>query len=356
MLEYQDALYRDETLAGERDCAQRWELIRPHVPARGMMLDLGSNLGYFSLRAVQTAGEVNVVSIESHAKIVARQREIVASHGSDRICVIHGQFNSAVANRWVETCDWFELTLLLSVLHWMDDPVPVVRQLSRMSARMIVELLDHRDAGACGQDIIAQWRDPVRWLSDASGRSCSILGTCKRHTSDHPSYLLLVEGPVQRRPTIPYWDYRYVHPRGNDYSFDFDGTNLKFNIRGNHVDYVPGINLLNLMKLGRLVWPPTDHWLKSGVEAMRASPNHFDPLPHNMLWTPYGIRLIDEEDEMGYARGPWARRLLKRSLNKWRRNRMAAEDAYVPHGPRLFRKLKMWYRRTRGRRRSFNPR
>ena len=348
MLEYQDALFDGETLPGDRDCQQRWDIIRPHVPNQGMVLDVGSNLGYFALRSVGQSEGVAVVSLEHNDDIVERQRQVVASHSTDRICIIQGAFDAAVSGVWASTCDWFDLTLLLSILHWMDDPAAVLRDLSSMSAKVIIEVPDPNDEGACGQHKLKEWSDPRAWVEQTTGRRSTLIGQVKRHTSKWPSHIILVEGPVERTPSKPYWGSTYAHPQGNDYRLHYDGQQLHLTIRQQEVDYVPGVCLLNLMKLGRLVWPKEETLVDSGMAALQRAGTHLDPLPHNMLWTPHGLKLIDGDDIEGYGGPAFAEGLLKKSIRQWRQNKMVAENAYVPHGCWLVRKIKQWRRRILG--------
>ena len=119
----------------------------------------------------------------------------------------------------------------------------------------------------------------------------------------------------------------------------YDGVELNFTIRGQQIDYVSGVNLLSLMKLGRLVWPPPAHWVRSGANEIRRCKGHRDPIPHNMLWTPAGLRLIDGNDRKGEAVGRSAEAVLKRSVRAWWKNMMASPSAYVPRRSPLERKI-----------------
>lgn len=348
MRKYQDALFKERQELGERECEARWKLIEPHLPARGIVLDIGSNLGFFGLRSVLARDEVAVVSLEVDEDIVELQREIVASHGNTRICIINGAFGRAISGAWVQTCDWVDLTLMLSVLHWMDDPAQVLQDLSPMSAKLIAEIPDPADAGACGQSKILEWPDPVAWFREVTGRRVTLLGRMKRHTSEHDSHLILVDGPVTRSSTQAYWGSRYEHPDGCDYRLEYDGAHFQLLIRGEPADYVPGVNLLSLMKLGRLVWPEENYWREGGAEAIQDWPQHQDPLPHNMVWTPDGLKLIDGDDHKGFADSVEAARTLNHYLKTWVENKTADHDAYVPHVPWFLRRLRSWPRYLAG--------
>jgi SAM-dependent methyltransferase len=329
MQRYQDALGADGTESGERDCRPRWDLIAAHVPTSGLILDIGSNLGYYGLKAVGASPDVAVVSIEADPEIAERQANLLRAHDTSRICLVQGAVNARVASAWADTCDWFDLTLMLSVLHWLDDPASVIRDVSRMSAVMIVEVPDVADTGACGQDRLALWADPERWFAAQTGRRVTTLGRMERHTSEVPSHLLMIDGPVRRVASRPYWAADYERPDQGSYVLDFDGQRLGLTIRGRIIDYVPGINLVNLMRLGRLVHPAQPYWLDQARAAIEAEPSHGDPFPHNMLWGPHGITLIDGDDlqvETPHASG-W--RSVQRNVEAWARNRTTSEFAYV---------------------------
>jgi len=345
--QYQDAFYPGTVSAGIRECGRRWDLIEPFAPSTGMVLDVGSNLGYFGIRLALKSEQVAVVSIEANQANAEEQARIVRSHAMTRVCVINAAFNARVSRDWVKACDWFDLTLLLSIIHWFDDPAQVVKDLSAMSARMIIEVPDAEDHGACGQTHLKEWKDPLAWTREVTGRQCTLIGRGERHTSEAASHIILVEGTVSRRPMLAYWDSQYVHPHGNEYELDFDGDKLAFFIRGRKIDYLPGVNLLSLMKLGRLVWPLPSYWERSGIDEIRRAEGHKDPVPHNMIWTSTGIRLIDGNDRRGDAVGRSAEAVLRRNIRSWWNNRSASQFAYVARRSALERTIARWKKQIR---------
>lgn len=329
MLRYQDAYLPDGVEPGERDCNERWQLIAPYIPDEGLLLDVGSNLGYYGLRAIKTVPRIAVISVESDADIATRQRDIAVQHGTDRLCLVEGQIDSRMTAAWAATCDWLDLTLLLGVLHWFDDPAAVLRDLSRMSSRLIIELPDGKDR-ACGRSKIRHWaEDPQGWAREVTGRHVASLGQVARHTSDAMSHLLLIEGPVSRRPTRPYWDAVFPHPEANDYRWDYDGLQPRLQIRGKSVTRRPGINLVSLMKLGRLRHPDPASLLAAGTLAIEATGGHGDPYPHNMLWGADGIELIDADDQHTGTPTRAAVAMLEQTLSAWAAGRTAAHHGYM---------------------------
>lgn len=314
---YQDAYYPARSSKGERDCAARWLIVEPYLPPRGMLLDVGSNLGYFGLRATAERPGVAVVSIEADPVIARRQGEIADEHGTGRIAVLSGEVSAESTRTWAESCDWFDLTLLLSILHWVDDPAAVVAALSSMSGRMLCEVPDPADEGACGQAKIAAWANPVAWFESVTDRPCRLVGRMERHTSSARSHVVLVEGPVTRAAARPYWSSD--RPEAGPYMFAHDGTDMRFTVRGEDRIWIPGANVHNLMKLGALVSPRPEWWQINAHRELEAHPDHPDPLPHNMIWGPDGIRLVDFEALDALHTPSDGLRTLEMNVTRWAR-------------------------------------
>lgn len=231
--------------------------------------------------------------------------------------------NSEVSKAWVESCDWFELSLLLSIAHWLDHPARVERDISQMSGKLIVEVPDVRDQGTCGQQDSKEWgTNPTELFRKVTERPRTLLGQVERRTSEYPAHLILIDGPISREPKVPYWNYSGSHPEGNSYHLDFDGSELNFTIREKLINYIPVINFISLMKLGRLVRPTPAFLIKQGIEAIKASIDLRDPNPHNFLWTVGGWKLIDGDDLFRNQNPRVAISMLKNRIRAWKRNQL----------------------------------
>jgi hypothetical protein len=327
---YQDVLLPGRLIPGARDCATRWALFEHLIPEAGVLVDVGSNLGYFAMRAALERRSLAVLSLEPDSTIAERQAGLVQSHGLERICVVQGRMTAETARAWANTCDWVDVTLLLSVLHWTDDPAEVLRQLASMSAVVIVELPDAEDDGACGRELLQLWRSPLDWVTRVTGREALLLGRPPRHTSGIPAHMIAIVGPTGRQPVLAYWGSRYRHPQGNLYYIRYDGSNVRISIRGVERAYRPGVNLASMMSLGRLVYPPPRHWLRLGAAALSASPHHPDPMPHNMVWSASGLSLVDEEPLTCPRALGEAQESLRQNVMAWRSGRTAFRAAYRP--------------------------
>lgn len=331
---YQELFFADGVIPGTRESAARWDAIAEHIPADGVMLDVGSNSGYFTVRAALEHPGLAVVSLEAATGPSADQRAVLHSHGIRNVVQLQGSMSGGLAQEWATTCDLFDFTLLLAILHWVDDPRAVLEAMSKMSRSLIIEIPDARDEGAGG---VTDWRslwgaDPVRWVADVTGRNADLLLRPGRHTSEQPSYLILVTGDVTRRPFRAYWGSEFAHPSGRDYEVGFKSGEGYVRIRGKNQERVRGVNLVNLMRLGRLVYPGAGLITAQVREAMTQSEGHPDPLPHNMLWGAEGVTLIDADDLRGAHSSRAASRAARRNIAAWGRGTSVRQ--YTPLSPR----------------------
>lgn len=319
---------------GERDCEQRWQLLAPHLPRRGVMVDIGSNLGYFGLRATSECDELAVLSIESDRIIAQRQAALVDDNHADRVLLLQGELTAAACRSWADTCDTVDTTLLLAVLHWFDDPDGALAALSSMSRQVLVELPHPDDVGACGQQHLERWRDPLEWCGQVTGRPAELIGRMARHTSGVDSYVVRIHGPVERTPRLPYWGGPEDADRA-DYRVRVEPERTRLWVRGHEVTHRDGLNLVNLMKLGALVRPTTDQMAAQFDRALADAAGHHDPLPHNCLWTPDGLAFIDDEPVDALTTAADGRRTLAANLSNWAEGRTVSGDVTIRSPGRL---------------------
>lgn len=193
MLRYQDEWWKRKRVSGDRECAERWSLIKDHIHPQGTLVDVGANLGYYSLRAVQEYPELHAIAVEANWSIASKQRAIVSSWDHDSVSVVVGNLSADRAKSVRESGERIDTLLLLSVLHWFDNPAAVLAELSRCAKRIIVELVDELD-DACGSGVRTQWAaDQKLWLETVTCGAVTLLGRPERQTSKHRSWLWCIE-------------------------------------------------------------------------------------------------------------------------------------------------------------------
>lgn len=131
MEQYQDEWVKGKVVSrGVRDCELRWEMIyavasqwkRPFT-----VLDIGANLGYFSLRLAESF-DCTVVSLEG---IYGDQlQKVLDLNGNDRVLFLRHLF-SCDDLRLLSDVEHFDLVLALSVMHHFDKPFPEVLSVVR---------------------------------------------------------------------------------------------------------------------------------------------------------------------------------------------------------------------------------
>jgi SAM-dependent methyltransferase len=250
---YQPRLFKNKTSSQGRECLERWDLFKEHIPDQGVIFDIGSSAGFFGVKTILEKARTRVLSMEASADEASMQRLILASHQTDRICLINGMISGQMTERWSQMDDVLDLTLILSVIHWFDKPALVLRSLCRVSKKVIVEMLDKNDAGACGQAFIRDIDDPLEWVREVTGMKAHLIARTTRHTSEHKSHLILIENN---------------------------------SIQG---DRPARLDVSNLMSLGKLMWPPRQHWLHAVNEVRGCSVTPLQLFQHNVAWTGDGV-------------------------------------------------------------------
>lgn len=151
---YQDIRWAGTTLkAGQRDCNLRWQLIRPMLPERGALLDVGSNFGWFGLAVCEAFPDFVVASVEADEHSAGIQRQVLSSHHLRRIALLTQRAGRRMAEEFARSGQRFDAVLCLSVLHWMPDHREFLTRLAAISGRMFIEHPDPRERGA-GVDAI----------------------------------------------------------------------------------------------------------------------------------------------------------------------------------------------------------
>lgn len=146
---YQDVALKDgPSLPGARDCEGRWRALEPHLPPRGVFLDVGSNFGWFGLQIVQSRPEAVVISAEADLRSARVQQAVLRSHAATRVVLVTRRAGSTLAGEFSAVGQRFDAVLCLSVLHWMADHRAFLTQVGAISGRLLIESADPREHGA----------------------------------------------------------------------------------------------------------------------------------------------------------------------------------------------------------------
>lgn len=153
MEQYQDIWVRGKVKSkGVRDCESRWETIK-EIASRWSrpftVLDVGANLGYFSLRLAEEF-DCTVVAVEG--MYGDWLQSILEENANPRVLFLRRNMSVRDLKRLADV-EHFDLTLALSVVHHFGGPFDKsVDVLRSMGDVLLLEMAN--EAGACGQGIV----------------------------------------------------------------------------------------------------------------------------------------------------------------------------------------------------------
>jgi len=253
----------------ERDCEERWDMIQPELPAAGVVVDIGAAEGYF-VKQIAEQTDLLAVGIEKQKGRVLFQRRWLTEEHLGKVVSCHCNFGEAMAGAVAATPEWFDVTLILSTLHWINSD-EFLRHIASMSGKVIVEIPDLADRSATGQKFMARLRkygSEQEYFEHVTGRTVRLLGTVAAHT--YPvRKLWVIEGDMIRRTHTPHIDYGKA--TGVTYFQRFKGGQLLYVKRHKVIDWIPGINMATLRAMG-VTWPSAEWWL----EKVRAAKDELD--------------------------------------------------------------------------------
>lgn len=149
----QDYRYQNISGAG-RNCDDRWDIISRFVKwdSNTLSIDVGSAEGVFSKRIVENTGG-KVVSIEGSDYVYNEQLNYCSKEIESHNIELHKiALNRDNIHQFLDK--HYDYTLLMSVLHWCDEPDIILRSLSDVSEYIFVELPDLDDTKSYGQDYL----------------------------------------------------------------------------------------------------------------------------------------------------------------------------------------------------------
>ena len=149
----QDYRYQNISGAG-RNCDDRWDIISRFVKwdSNTLSIDVGSAEGVFSKRIVEKTGG-KVVSIEGSDYVYNEQLNYCSKEIESHNIELHKiALNRDNIHQFLDK--HYDYTLLMSVLHWCDEPDIILRSLSDVSEYIFVELPDLDDTKSYGQDYL----------------------------------------------------------------------------------------------------------------------------------------------------------------------------------------------------------
>jgi SAM-dependent methyltransferase len=294
---------------GERSCEERWELIKKEISSEdgGVVLDIGCAEGYFCKKIAEETNYL-AVGLERDKKRIERQKIWANDDYIGRVVLCRTDITSENINLIAKACDWVEVTLLLSVLHWMKNPDSILKDISSFSQKVIIEIPNLDDKKACGQDFIkgvAHYGGVERYLKEVSGRDVRFLANVKAHTSSTRS-LWIIEGDVSRFSKIPHVNMKLPTNKRLEkyrtYEHHLIQGEHNFIVCNKMRKWICGINLATLDHLG--IFFPDKEWFirQSTLELQKIKNVKGDARYHNIIIVRDGLQWIDLWEKGGKNR------------------------------------------------------
>lgn len=281
MEQYQDIWVKGSLKSkGVRECESRWEMIREYAEEFKRpftVLDLGANLGYFSLRLAETF-DCTVVAIEGiYGKWL---QSVLNENGNNRVLLLNKTF-SLKNLRDLSQVEHFDLTLALSVIHHIgakyEDSLEVLRS---MGSALIMEIAT--ESNACGQSIVK-----TQFMPD----DAEIIGYGKSHLGGNPRPVFLLE---QEKTKL---DRAYLNSPLDDVDLEIvcDAAQKCVRQRGVERPWYRGINLKTFLTYNGVY--PSMKKVRELVEAAKPTTYHGDIMAHNIILQGDAAQFIDANDE-----------------------------------------------------------
>jgi SAM-dependent methyltransferase len=261
---YQDVLINGSLLRkGKRSCDDRYEciknFIKPHE-GRFTVLDIGANLGFYSLKIAQDFPSSFVVMVQPRKEGKAL-REICELNTSTnkRLLLLDCLLDLDKISK-LSGCEHFDYILCNNVLHHFGpDWQKMYENIKKMCKYLIAETPPPEDRGSSGQEYLLN-------IHNALNQEASLISEEKfqRHTDEaaHSRFYFFEFSDVSRKP-FPYYNFPIEQLRTHSVSYEHvyeDGK--RFFRKGSSANkeklkYIHGVNLFTFLSLNG-TFPPKE--------------------------------------------------------------------------------------------------
>ena len=296
---YQTLEMPDKTYKGWRECKNRWKTIEPYINKNSVVMDIGSNYGYFSKKIVDKFEDNLVWSFESNLKRAEIQKEMLEANKIKNVVLSHYELELLDFLKIARSSEAIDLILTLSVIHYFKkEEIPYIIWLfSQIAPVLIIEVPNHLEEKVAEKDNVVALKNIERYLGhfyqnvDKIGESPSPKNLKIKRSIFRAENLTLkrenvtgyINGEMGRTHTLKYKDRKW--------SLD------------NKKNWLTGLNVYNL-KLFNMIYPSFDSFLLRAGERywnlMKQNKVPTDTRIWNCLKTPFDIEVIDYQEEPDY--------------------------------------------------------
>ena len=278
---------------------ERLEVIKKYIKPKQTILDIGSNVGFFTIHLAKLFPENVFVSIENQYPYARLQQELIKLEGVNNIILIHSEIDVEWLEKASQACTFFDVTLLLSVLHHIPNAESFLTQLNKISKSFIIELPHPNESRVCGKEVlrkqltlekISQFKPVFIKLPYEATTHCDTNLKRSFYYADTPNY--------QRESIYPYIGYplaaRNYNIHVNEQGLTIHKTHLNQDIQA-----IPGVLFSDIAQIGQVLIPSYEtciKQIKNEFAHLGNIDNVGDLRPWNILFTAYGLKFIDYQD------------------------------------------------------------
>ncbi|KKM06936.1 hypothetical protein LCGC14_1738940, partial [marine sediment metagenome] len=282
---YQDIWVKGKVQTrGQRECAKRYELIRrfcAQYQRPFTVLDIGAADGYFAVRLAEDFPECTVVAVEPRERI----GEVLKLNDQQRVLWLNKALTAENIHKLTEV-EHFDVTLALSVIHWLKvPPAWSLGALRELGDHLILEV--PVEAAATGQAIVEAITLPPDGV---------LLGYGESHLDPKARRPIYVFSQTRTTLAKHYWgeDRRSTRQRfAITIGSSFESKTFT---KGETRPWLRGINLQTFLVLNG-VQPSREHIAECVRTAMSPKSPHGDLTPWNVILQGDRVALIDAKPE-----------------------------------------------------------
>jgi len=276
--------------------AERLQVIQNYIEPGQTILDVGSNVGFFTISLAKLFPDNVFISVEKQYSYAILQAELLAREKLENVILINSEVTVDWLKKAVEACTYFDVTLLLSVLHHMKDAEEFLSAINKISKSLIIEMPHPDESRVCGKDVLKNQltveklsvvKPDFRKLDYEANTHCDANLKRAFYYADSPDY--------ERKSIFPYIGYPLC-PREYLIKSTNKGVTIHKSHLGQDVRCIAGFLLSDVVQIGKILYPELPG-LKKQVEAefdrLDRENNVADIRPWNLLFTAKGLKFID---------------------------------------------------------------
>ena len=289
---YQDIEVKGELLfKGVRDCAGRWEMIKPHIKPNSVVLDLGSSFGYFAIKIAKEFPTTLILSFERDRNTAFLQKELLKAEGLTNVILLNHSLSFLDLRWWLQTVEAIDTIVAMSVLHnYAPEEIQNILKLTNLlSPEIILEMPNENELKATGHETVMAL-SPLEQTLKNIYQDVKKLGEIKSHVQDTFRMVYRASDIVKRGGLVSYRGC----PEGQKlHTLKYDNKEWQID---NKKHLIAGINVWNLLYF-KIIYPESDWWYKRAEEAYKkiidSEEKVSDVRPWNLLVTSDGLTAID---------------------------------------------------------------